>query len=261
MSATLANAPVYYALAQVRFNPVALMEKFSSEIQDRLRRSGFPIFEMEKSQSFEFTDLNLSGEAKPKITETPNWFFTSADRLSGYVLGTDFLTFQATDYCDHEAFFASLCAGLDVVNEVASIGDISRIGIRYLDAIVPGEGESLNQYLHPQVQGVDFGLPWIGGAWEAGFKTEQGVMVSKIYKTPQALLGFPVDLQPRSVVLKKKFVFSEPKEHAVIDIDHFIQEPTPMVSSVVYEKLVALRGPLRQCFRTIATEYAFSRWS
>ncbi len=41
----MSNAPVYYALAQAHFNPVAAMSKYVDQIQDRLRREGYPLFE------------------------------------------------------------------------------------------------------------------------------------------------------------------------------------------------------------------------
>ncbi|WP_422776838.1 TIGR04255 family protein [Pseudomonas mediterranea] len=261
MSAKLANAPVYYALAQVRFNPVALMEKFANELQDHLRRSGYPIFETEVGRSIDFGDATNNQEFKPTITETPNWFFTSGDRNNGYVLGPDFLTFQTTNYLDHEEFFQSLCKGLDILNEIASIDGISRIGLRYLDAVVPEPGEQTNLFLHSQVQGVEFGLEPLGGSWESAYKTDQGILVAKIYKAVNSLLGFPVDLQPRSLTIRDKFVFSAPKDHAVIDLDHFSQLSLPMNADLIYENFVKLHAPLNQCFRALATEHAFSRWS
>ena len=45
MGEKMSNAPVYYALAQVRFNPLAALEQYIPAIQDSLRREGFPDFE------------------------------------------------------------------------------------------------------------------------------------------------------------------------------------------------------------------------
>lgn len=260
MSAKLANAPVYYALVQVRFNPVALMAKFAAEMQDRLRRSGYPIFEALQSQHFEF-DPSQPVDAKPTVIDNSNWFFTSTDKLSGYVLGSNFFTFQTTNYSDHENFFAAFNKGLELLNEIASIGTCSRLGIRYLDAVIPNEDESLNAFLDPKVQGVDFGFPWIGSAWESGFETEEGVLVAKIYKTRSSLLGFPNDLQPRSLVMNEKFSLSEPKAHAVIDIDHFTEAEIDIDTSDINSILTNLHAQIGKCFRAIATDHAFSRWS
>ncbi|MCD9118358.1 TIGR04255 family protein [Pseudomonas bijieensis] len=261
MSAKLENAPVYYALAQVRFNPVALMPKFADEIQDRLRKSGFPVFEIVQSHQIEFGDLTKNPDLKPNVTQTPNWFFTSEDKFNGYVLGTDFFTFQTTNYNTHEEFFSSFCEGLTLLNEFVGLGAISRIGIRYLDAVVPTEGESINEYLHQNILGVDFGLPWSGGSWESVFKTDEGMLVSKVYKTASATLGFPFDLQPRSVVMHERFSFSEGKEHAVIDIDHYAEGSFPPDADTISKLLEKLHASVNKCFNAIATPLAFERWS
>ncbi|MBZ6755032.1 TIGR04255 family protein, partial [Klebsiella grimontii] len=40
----MSNAPVYYALIQVKFTPIAAMNKYVADIQDALRVEGFPLF-------------------------------------------------------------------------------------------------------------------------------------------------------------------------------------------------------------------------
>lgn len=261
MSAKLAKAPVYYALVQVKFNPVALMPKFANELQDRLRKSGFPIFEIVQSHQIEFGDLTKNPDFTPNVTQTPNWFFTSEDKFSGYVLGTDFLTFQTTNYSTHAEFFASFCEGLTLLNELVGLGAISRVGIRYLDAVIPTDGESVNDYLHQQILGVDFGHPWSSGSWESVFKTDEGILVSKVYKIAFAPLGFPFDLQPRSVILHDRFPPSESREHAVIDIDHYAEGTFPPNAAAISDLLEKLHFSLNRCFTAIATPHAFERWS
>jgi len=45
MSVRISNAPLYYALVQAHFNAVAAMSKYVDQIQGRLRREGYPLFE------------------------------------------------------------------------------------------------------------------------------------------------------------------------------------------------------------------------
>lgn len=54
MSEKMSNAPVYYAVAQAQFNPVAAMAKYVDEVQDILRRKGYTLFEPQ-----EVTQLQL----------------------------------------------------------------------------------------------------------------------------------------------------------------------------------------------------------
>ena len=48
----LTKAPVFYALAQIRFNPVSLMGDYVPKIQERLRQK-FPDFRQEMLQRIE----------------------------------------------------------------------------------------------------------------------------------------------------------------------------------------------------------------
>ena len=69
MSEMMSNAPVCYALAQAHFNPVAAMAKYVDQVQDRLRREGYPLFEPQQ-----ITHLIVSGtgpdQADSKIAHT-----------------------------------------------------------------------------------------------------------------------------------------------------------------------------------------------
>ena len=49
MSDRMSNAPVYYALAQAQFNPIAAMVDYADRVQDRLRREGYPLYDRQKA--------------------------------------------------------------------------------------------------------------------------------------------------------------------------------------------------------------------
>lgn len=55
MSEKMSNAPVYYALAQAQFNPVAAMAKYVYEVQDLLRRDGYTLFEPQQVTHLQLT--------------------------------------------------------------------------------------------------------------------------------------------------------------------------------------------------------------
>jgi len=261
MSVLLKNAPVYYALAQAKFNPVAAMAKFSTDIQEVMRRAGFTVFEVEDTPTVDYETLSDGDSVKPVVTTTKNWFFTKSDRSCGYVLGQDFLSFHSTQYLDREQFFRGLCDGLKIVHEVVQLERVFRLGIRYLNAVIPDQGESVHEYLNPCIKGVDFGLPILGGMWEAGYRTESGgLLIAKVYQAPNARLGFPQDLVPRSVQLAPRFDREESFAHAVLDMDLFVEESMPVDAAVIYEKLLGFHGDLAKCFHAIATPHAFARW-
>ena len=261
MSVLLKNAPVYYALSQAKFNPVAAMAKFSTDIQEQMRRAGYTVFETEDMQNVDFAAIDDGESPKPVVTTAKNWFFTKSDRSCGYVLGQDFLSFQSTEYLDREKFFEALCVGLKIVHEIVQLDSVVRLGIRYLNAVIPLDGEDLHLYLNPKIQGVDFGLPILGGLWETGYKTKEGILIAKVYQAPNSLLGFPADLLPRSVQVMKRFKRQEPFSHAVIDMDLFVEEYIPFDTDAIYQRLLRFHGDLADCLHAIATPHAFDRWS
>ena len=50
MGKKMKNAPVYFTVAQVRFNPVLNMEGYLPTIQERMRATNFPDFKRETIQ-------------------------------------------------------------------------------------------------------------------------------------------------------------------------------------------------------------------
>jgi hypothetical protein len=42
MSITLSQAPVFYTLAEVKFNPIEQMKDYLPKLQDKLRLKGYP---------------------------------------------------------------------------------------------------------------------------------------------------------------------------------------------------------------------------
>lgn len=267
MNGLLASAPVYYALVQIRFEPVASMAKYVNELQDRLRKSGFPLYETEQTHALSFFsaqngDLTVPpvGVPMPMANTTPIWYFTSSDRSRGYVLSNDFVTFQVTKYEGHELFFKELLAGFQLVNEVVSLGNITRVGMRYLDAIIPKEEESIKDYLHSSVLGIEFGTDWLGGSWESAYKTKHGLLIAKVYRAANAPVGTPIDLQIKNLQLPERFRSNTPVRHAVMDLDHYSDGTLPPDTKALAESLNYLHEGVSDFFKALVTEHALERW-
>ena len=97
----MTNAPVYYALVQVKFTPVAAMSKYVPEIQDALRVEGFPLFELDNSTRLKFEIKNQNEPPVHSFENVSEWLMVSADKHSGFILGQDFITFHTTNYVTH----------------------------------------------------------------------------------------------------------------------------------------------------------------
>ena len=99
------NAPIYYALAQVRFNTLAAIETFIPKIQESFRLAGYPDYQPIQTAHLVFGHQQI---AKPAVTT--RYLFSNITRNSGFMLDPSFLTFQTTDYDTFRPFLASACA-------------------------------------------------------------------------------------------------------------------------------------------------------
>ncbi|MCU5773088.1 TIGR04255 family protein [Erwiniaceae bacterium BAC15a-03b] len=266
MGNKMSNAPVYYALAQAKFNVVQVMHRFVDEIQDLLRRHGYTLFEEQSADQLQFV-FNSGEEApQPKVIEVRRWLFTKADRSSGFILENDSIAFQTTHYETHSEFFQELMTGLFTVHKVVSLEHVSRLGIRYLDAVLPVAGENVDMYLVDGLQGVQAGARQLHALNEYMYETEVGPLIAKgtlvlrVHKLTGEL-SFPPDIQPQGLKLKDKFINTGKMHHAIIDTDHYVEAPIALTNdNGLREQLDVMHGEVKTCFFSMLKPHAQQTW-
>ena len=268
MTERMSNAPVYYALAKVSFNPIpAMADSYVARVQDALRQAGFPLFESRQQVQLVIPEPTGGQPPEPKIIHAPSWLMTRQDRTEGFILDQDSITFHTTHYKTHREFIESALLGLEAVHKEVALNFISRIGMRYLDAVVPHEGESVEQYLTPGLRGLSLPQHPIGYTLsESLFTTEthplinQGTLISRSYRF-LAKLGFPPDLQPGNLALNSRFPHDREQPHAIIDTDHFVQGQMPVDLDQLSKQMQSLHAVIKTVFHAAVTEHALSVWS
>ena len=254
----MSNAPVYYALAQAHFNPVAAMAKYVDQIQDRPRREGYPLFEPQQ-----FMQLIVPGPVQgqpqePQIQQAVLWLMTRSDRTAGFILAPSTITYHTTHYQTHKEFIPELLRGLTAVHEAVSLDHVSRLGLRYLDAVLPRTGETTEQYLVGGLHGIDFNAARRHAMTESVFATDthplvpKGTLVVRVYRAV-APLGFPPDML--------QFEIKEPREHAIIDTDHYVEGRMPVEMDKLNDQLLSLHGTIKSVFGATTTDHARSAWA
>ncbi|HHT0466439.1 TIGR04255 family protein [Enterobacter sp. 10-1] len=262
----MSNAPVYYALIQVKFTPIAAMNKYVADIQDALRVEGFPLFEVNASTQLKFEMRSPNEPPIPSFESVTQWLMMNAEKTAGFVLGNDFITYHTTDYVTHKPFIASLLLGLGKVLEFAKPTFVSRIGLRYLDAIIPQGDESLESYLAKELHGVEFGLTPIQAIQESVFQTSveplipQGFMISRIHKM-NSQLGFPPDMVPNGIAPLPRFTNTEHRWHAIIDTDHYVEGNMQPNLELIEKQLLSLHGKVKEAFQGMVSDFARSKWN
>lgn len=149
--------PLVLALCQVRFSPIVKMVDYIPELQDLLRKSGFPNYEKHTLSSFKI-ELKL-GPTNPPIQQNETvWEFFNGDASRSIVVTNASIAVMSLrrDYVDSDGFLKSLLQGFENLHELAKPLAVTRIGLRYIDLIQPLEDLTIEECLDPCVHNEDF---------------------------------------------------------------------------------------------------------
>jgi uncharacterized protein (TIGR04255 family) len=267
-SQKMKHAPVYYVLAQARHNPVLQLDPYLPEIQDRMRRAGYP--DHQSSATFA-VELNFSagdGQPDPKRLvpkAVARHLFLSADRTKGFIFEPGALSFQTMEYDTFDPFLEEFMSGFGVVHAVIKLDYTERIGIRYLDAVVPAGGpDDLSRYLTPGVLGLAGKLPKgvaIGLSMSETHIQLTDVDANLVSRTivRSGPLGFPIDLEPQGLSVPERFQ-KVGGLHAIIDTDASQAKRQSIDLADLRSRLDLLHTRIRMAFDATVTNDALAEW-
>jgi uncharacterized protein (TIGR04255 family) len=262
----MSNAPVYYALAQARFNPISAMSKYVADIQDRLRREGYPLFDVQQVNQLVVPTPEEGAPAEARLSQAASWLITRGDRSAGFILGAEAISYHTTHYETHNEFIPELLRGLNAVHEAVGLDHISRMGLRYLDAVLPGPSETVEQYLRSGLHGVEYAAERQYALAESAFTTDtaplvsRGTLITRVYRMTSHL-GFPPDMFPNGLSVAERFKTKNPIDHAVIDTDHYAEGRMPVDAEQLQHQLLSLHSAIKSVFGAIVTDHARSVWN
>jgi uncharacterized protein (TIGR04255 family) len=251
----LSKSPLIYVLAQVRIGAVLKMADHVPQIQERLRKTGYPLYRASEIQEVRF------GLGQPELKTTPRWYFDAGDRSTGFLLQADSVVFHTSVYDTSEVFFAALSQGLGIVHEVVGVEVAERLGLRYVDAFQADPGHRLAEYFRTGISGIT--LDEIGA-------TQPRLLINLVADTQVGgklviRLGqntgpgfLPPDLHPLELTLTKPFAPNE--EIAVLDYDHFIERVVPFSVQEIVDTFDALHQVTSGAFRKTVSEFALQSW-
>lgn len=259
MGNPLKNPPVYFAIAQVRFNALLKIGEYVPTIQEAMRKAGFPGFVTRSSMILQVSIQD--GQAVPTPAKHESFFFGTADQAHCFVLGADALTLQSTKYGTFEEFSAMFLKGLERVHQVVSLDFTERVGLRYLDHVEPKNADQLDQYLAPQVMGLSSTLG--GESMHSYSETLNSVgkvrLLSRVV-IQNGALSFPPDVQPEGMIVDPRFL-SHVGHHALLDTDGFVEGREVFSTEIVGQQLNDIHEVVRVAFRATVTDHAFDVWN
>jgi uncharacterized protein (TIGR04255 family) len=259
MGTPLKNPPVYLVLTQVRFNPILKLADFLPGIQESFRQVGYPDFDRQHIISIQLTAQE--GQA-PAPTPVPQERFLlgNVEKTHTFILDGQSLTLQSTNYGQFETFSACFLEGLSIVNEAVKLAFTERVGLRYLDRVMPQPGETIEQYLVEQVQGLNsrFGGRMLHSFTEAMNEIGNIKLLSRV-AIQEGPLAFPLDIHPGNMRITERFT-SYVGVSAILDNDGFVEDREAFSTKAVAEHLDAIHKVIGTAFKTTATQYAFIAW-
>ncbi|MYB33644.1 MAG: TIGR04255 family protein [Gammaproteobacteria bacterium] len=253
------NPPLFYTLAQIKFNNIANMEAYIPQLQDKLRHIGYPDFQIEKKVEVNIRD---AGGSQPDVHPRPfiRWHFLNIDRTEAYTLLPDAIAFHTAQYMRFQDFSRKVHDGISLANEIIKFAYIDRIGLRYLDAIVPANEDIIDAYLNPSLLGLsaDNSLKLAHNYNETVSQIDGGTLVSRVIITEHGLALSP-DLLPMILTLPDR-INNPSGKMALIDTDYFVENRINFDLNSVKEQLSASHEKTKKIFESSVTEYAISVW-
>lgn len=259
------NAPLFYTVGQIRFNPILSLKTYVEQIQEQLRKKGYPDFRMQPR-----VRINLAQVAGKPPSEQPNislekseqYSFDDRERTCGFVLDQSALAFHTTNYETFDAFSENLLSGLEIVHGVVHLDYCQRVGVRYLDAVTPLPTENIDQYVVPQVLGIAGSLGEVTvrhsfSETVVELSPESTVTCRTVIQS--GAIQFPPDMQGLALNLPDRITAYD-GVHALIDTDGAFEGREAFEFNKVKDRLSTLHQEIDRAFSATCTEYALSAW-
>ncbi|AGY57636.1 TIGR04255 family protein [Gloeobacter kilaueensis] len=261
MGSKMSNAPVYFTVAQIQFNAVLNLENYIPLIQDTMRRAHFPDFKRQIQQAL--VQLNMGGEqvASPNLPPQSRYLFGDIEGKSVFVLESNALSFQTTAYDTFQVFSRTLLEGLATIHSVLKLDFTERAGLRYLDAVLPRDNETVADYLVTEVLGLSGKLAgkMLYSFSESVAMTLAGQLVSRVI-VQDGNIGLPLELMSVEPKIEPKFTRFNGR-HAIIDTDMFYQNREKFNLDTLASRLDTLHDEILKSFQATVTPHAFSVWA
>ena len=264
MGRRLQNPPVYCTLVQVRFNALLKLGEYLADVQERFRKAGFPAFT--QGQSVVVRLAWQDDEPAQQPMARPQYVFGNSQRTHAFVLTSDSLALQSTDYGTFELFSSTFLKGLASMHEAVELNLTERIGLRYLDHVVPRAGDALEAYLVPEVLGMGRYLDKLGtlhGQAKYSYSETLGlfghIQLRSRVLVRDGVAGLPPDLSPLDLVIPNRFTES-PGRHAILDTDGFIEARQDFALENIERELQATHDVISAAFKATVSKHALSVW-
>ncbi len=232
-----------------------------------MRKAGYPDYRRSFQVAFNLaTNITPDGTATeaPPLQKLDQFHFSDLENTSGFVLLANALAFQTTAYETFEQFSTEMRRGLEILTEaVGGLSFVERVGLRYLDAVVPTSGENINQYLASEVLGLPAKMIDHKFAYSFAESTLQVDGIGQVIARTiiqNSSLTLPPDLNVTQLKVAERFR-SFTGEHAVLDTDGSLIARKPFDLDGLQRSLIDIHGLIVEAFHAMTTDHARAIWN
>lgn len=255
------NAPLCFTVAQARFNTVLKLENYVPQLQEQLRKKGYPDFSEQQRVTFTLSNSGAENHS-PQANQTTSYLFANIEGNEAFSLDNNALSLLTTAYDNRNDFLSKFFYGLDLVHNAIELSYCERLGLRYVDVVVPKQGDTLQQYLDEGVTGQMGKWDELVHAYSETQASSRGSRITSRTLIREGELAFPPDLAGISLQIADQFTQIKAL-HAILDNDAFCgfggkREPFNIES--LKAKMETLRQLDRDAFACSTTDYARKYW-
>jgi uncharacterized protein (TIGR04255 family) len=140
------SAPLVYVLAEVRCSPTLDVERRAAAVQEAIRAE-YPLLEP-------VAEIRVSPGSPIGASTSPIFAFTDASKRRGVLISSSSVCYHVTEYVTSTEFLDQLGNLLRAIEPIYAKDTVTRLGLRYVDAIVPLDAETVFDYVNPALAGI-----------------------------------------------------------------------------------------------------------
>jgi uncharacterized protein (TIGR04255 family) len=256
----LPRSPLLVVLAVIEIGPILSMEGKIPQVQEALRKQGFPNFETARTTETQLhipdgQSLNMS------MRNRVRWEFINQERTLSVRLDERRIILLSSSYQQFEGFLETLKVVMGVVQTEIQPSLVQALSLRYVDLIDPRDGHLLEQYVSPSLRGPASATVGRRSAFlsQSFIATGPESLLVVRFAESERGFAFPPDLLPLSLHIPHSLHRDRP--FGLLDLDHSTQMSSGFEPDAVIETLWTLHRSLDTLFRECTTEMARSEWA
>lgn len=263
-SGKLTRAPLFFALAMLRFEDQQIGSEQMSQIHNSLK-ADFPLFNKNIRKG---AQAYLQDQVNLEVSDITEYHASNEDRTISFMLRNDGFFFQTIEYETYVHFRECLKNSIEKIHDVLGFDYYQAVGIRYVDYIKRSLMADIREYVQAGLMGFSINnesINTIQTSTEMLAEHDDYFIRLRCSYLPGNQIPLPADLMDSSryLDLSKTLSPEPPTEHILmLDTDCFQKETKlrPFDLGATLNVFDAMHRITSQTFKAAITDEAWDEW-